>query len=169
MASFLVRALGLPGGNIPDFFVDDETSVHEDDINTLAYWEITLGCNPPFNDWYCPGFPVLRGQMASFLSRALLLKDGWDIDYFTDDDQSVHVFDINRLAHSGITKGCNPPTNLLYCPEGVVTRGQMAAFLHRAADHINAVRDMLELAPLRVDSGETSTQPDAPRTIGPLP
>ena len=33
---------------------------------------------------------------------------------------------------AGITQGCNPPTNDLYCPNDRVTRGQMAAFLVRA-------------------------------------
>jgi hypothetical protein len=44
------------------------------------------------------------------------------------------VFETNilELATAGVTKGCNPPTNDMYCPNNAVTRGQMAAFLHRA-------------------------------------
>ena len=53
---------------------------------------------------------------------------------FTDDDGSVFERDIEWLAANGITFGCNPPTNDNYCPNGNVTRGQMAAFLHRLAD-----------------------------------
>lgn len=51
---------------------------------------------------------------------------------FTDVPNS-HTFhaDISWLADKGITKGCNPPANTMYCPEGPVTRGQMAAFMHR--------------------------------------
>lgn len=48
---------------------------------------------------------------------------------FWDDDGSVHEGSIEWLADSGITKGCN---GIQYCPEDTVTRGQMAAFLHRA-------------------------------------
>ncbi len=55
-------------------------------------------------------------------------------DFFTDDTQSVFQDDINRIAEAGITKGCNPPANDMFCPEGLVTRGQMAAFLVRALD-----------------------------------
>ncbi len=51
---------------------------------------------------------------------------------FYDDDSSVFEKDIEKLAASGITKGCNPPTNDRFCPEDAVTRGQMAAFLERA-------------------------------------
>jgi hypothetical protein len=54
---------------------------------------------------------------------------------FTDvsSDHPFHA-DITWLADEGITKGCNPPANDRFCPDGVVTRGQMAAFLVRALD-----------------------------------
>lgn len=32
----------------------------------------------------------------------------------------------------GVTKGCNPPDNRMFCPSDTVTRGEMAAFLVRA-------------------------------------
>ncbi len=51
---------------------------------------------------------------------------------FTDIEGSVHGADIIQLAKLGITKGCNPPDNDRFCPDDPVTRGQMAAFLHRA-------------------------------------
>jgi hypothetical protein len=51
---------------------------------------------------------------------------------FLDDDFSVFEADIEWMAAAGITKGCNPPTNDLFCPDSTVTRGQMAAFLVRA-------------------------------------
>ncbi len=53
---------------------------------------------------------------------------------FTDDDDSVFEADIEWLAAHGITFGCNPPANDHFCPDANVTRGQMAAFLHRLAD-----------------------------------
>ncbi len=53
---------------------------------------------------------------------------------FVDDDASIFQADIERLAAAGITKGCNPPTNDRFCPDSNVTRGQMAAFLHRALE-----------------------------------
>jgi len=51
---------------------------------------------------------------------------------FTDDDGNTHEGNIEAIAAEGITRGCNPPTNDLYCPDDPVTRGQMAAFLVRA-------------------------------------
>jgi hypothetical protein len=69
--------------------------------------------------------------MAAFLVRALDIPAGTP-GTFTDDDGSVFEQDIEALATAGITKGCNPPANDLFCPGDAVTRGQMAAFLFRA-------------------------------------
>ena len=73
-----------------------------------------------------------RGAMAAFLGRALNLTDDDGRDWFIDDNGHLFENDINRLAAAGITRGCNPPANDKYCPDGSVTRGAMAAFLVRA-------------------------------------
>src|SRR5690606_16705132 len=70
LAAFLNRAMSLEG-NETDFFVDDDASVFEADIAALAAAGITLGCNPPRNDRFCPGDAVRRDEMAAFLARAL--------------------------------------------------------------------------------------------------
>lgn len=129
MAAFLVRALELPAG--PDQFVDDGTSVFQDDINALAAAGITRGCNPPTNDRFCPTRSVTRGEMAAFLVRAYGYGPGAS-DQFTDDDNSVFEADIDALASAGVTRGCNPPANDRFCPHQPVTRAQMASFLVRA-------------------------------------
>jgi hypothetical protein len=102
------------------------------DIEWLAGEGITKGCNPPSNDRFCPNSPVTRGQMAAFLVRALHLTNNGGGNHFIDDNGSTFEADIAKLAAAGITKGCNPPTNNRFCPSTAVTRGQMAAFLHRA-------------------------------------
>ena len=56
------------------------------------------------------------------------------VDWFVDDDGHTFEGDINAIASSGITRGCNPPVNDRFCPDDIVTRGQMAAFLTRALD-----------------------------------
>jgi hypothetical protein len=63
--------------------------------------------------------------------RALSLPAAKGID-FIDDDGSIFEENIERMAAAGITRGCNPPVNNRFCPNANVTRGQMAAFLHRA-------------------------------------
>lgn len=72
MAAFLTRALDLPTGS-GNSFGDDDGSPFEADIESLAAAGITLGCNPPINDRYCPNQHVTRAQMATFLTRALRL------------------------------------------------------------------------------------------------
>ena len=123
MASFLVRALDLPS-TTRDYFGDDDDNKHEANINRLAASGITAGCGP---DRFCPNGKVTRAQMATFLARALKLP-ATSRDFFGDDAGNKHEDRINRLAASGITSGCG---NNRFCPNGTVTRGQMAAFLRR--------------------------------------
>ncbi|MGH8923804.1 MAG: PQQ-dependent sugar dehydrogenase [Acidimicrobiia bacterium] len=123
MAAFLARAQALlpaPSGR----FVDTAGSPYEWAISSLVAAGITQGCAV---DRYCPDAPVTREQMASFLVRAFSFAAGPDI--FTDDENSVHEEDINALARARITLGCTATT---FCPNDVVTREQMAAFLFRA-------------------------------------
>jgi hypothetical protein len=124
MASFLARALHL-SGSAPDVFTDDETSAHEPNINLVAQAGIASGCAP---GKFCPDGLVSREQMASFLARALHLS-GTAPDAFIDDESSIHEPNINLVARDGIASGCGGGK---YCPTANVTRGQMAAFLHRA-------------------------------------
>ena len=68
--------------------------------------------------------------------------------------------DIDWLATSGITKGCNPPDNSRFCPDDSVTRGQMAAFL------IRALSDPPPLGPSFSDSEGTVFAEDVRRLAG---
>jgi len=130
-AAFFNRALNLlPSAD--DFFTDDESSVFQVSINSIAEVDITQGCNPPQNDEFCPADGVTRAEWATFMVRALGLTAGGGDDLFTDDNLSVHENNIDRLATAGITLGCNPPENDLFCPNDTVTRQQAASFFVRA-------------------------------------
>jgi hypothetical protein len=124
MATFLNRALNLPAAS-RDYFTDDDASTHEGAINRLAEAGITTGCG---SNRFCPERLVERAPMASFLARALSLPAPSD-DYFSDDNDSAHEDNINRIAEAGITTGCGSRS---FCPGLVVKRDTMAAFLHRA-------------------------------------
>jgi subtilisin family serine protease len=54
---------------------------------------------------------------------------------FIDTDGLIFEEAIEWLSGAGITQGCNPPLNDMFCPNDNVTRGQMAAFLVRALDY----------------------------------
>ena len=113
-------------------FLDTQGSVFENDAAWMSGSGITKGCNPPANNLYCPDDLVTRAQMAAFLVRALGYTDDGGGNLFSDDDGSIFEGAIDKLGTAGVTKGCNPPVNDLFCPDASVTRGQMAAFLHRA-------------------------------------
>ncbi|MGH8912496.1 MAG: S-layer homology domain-containing protein, partial [Acidimicrobiia bacterium] len=129
----LVTAMLPLGATGTSGFSDIDGNVHADAIERIAALGITKGCNPPDNDLFCPDALVTRGQMAAFLTRTLGITPP---GVSTFDDTVEHLFeaDIARLADAGITRGCNPPDNSRFCPDEVVTRGQMAAFLVRAID-----------------------------------
>ncbi len=126
----------LPGGA----FVDDNGSVHEGNIEAIAAEGITRGCNPPVNDRFCPSDPVSRGQMAAFLNRAIVFPATIE-NFFDDDDGSVFEHDINRIAASGIVRGCNPPSNTSFCPDRSITRAEMATMLDRAFTYADSATD----------------------------
>lgn len=135
MASLLSRTivhLQLPHPkSARDWFRDDNRSVHEEAINALTTAGITVGCS---DDDFCPNEPVRRGDVAQWLAEAFALSPQ-GTDYFTDDDGTSDEWAINALADAGLTAGC---TEDRYCADDATSRAQMASFLARAIDTIEA-------------------------------
>lgn len=105
-------------------FADISGSVHAANIEALASAGITTGCSATS---YCPAQPVTRGQIATFLDRALDLPDGTQA--FVDvPAEHPHAGGIAAASAAGITAGC---TDNRYCPSAALTRGQMATLLQR--------------------------------------
>jgi hypothetical protein len=71
MAELLVRAFDYENPDAQDFFTDDTDNPFHDSINKLAAAGITVGCNPPDNDRYCPDRQLTRAEMATFFVRSL--------------------------------------------------------------------------------------------------
>jgi hypothetical protein len=113
-------------------FMDDDANTFVTNIESIAAAGVTRGCNPPFNDRFCPGENVSREQMAAFLVRALGLTENNHAGFSDVAEGSTFADDIGRLATAGVTRGCNPPVNDRFCPGDDVSREQMAAFLVRA-------------------------------------
>ncbi len=133
-AGWLRRRLGLRSPFISDVrrvgtqpvpFPDAEGSVHYSAIIAIHEAGITAGCGTGL---YCPSAKVTRGQMASFLARALDLPDPIG-DYFSDDTGSTHELNINKIREAGITTGLPDGT---FRPNQLVSRAQMGSFLARA-------------------------------------
>jgi extracellular elastinolytic metalloproteinase len=114
-------------GGVPrDSRQDDNGNVHEFAIDCMVWYEIAKGTSATS---YEPGTAVNRAQMATFVVN-LIEKSGRQLeeggDAFTDDDDSVHEENINKLAAAGIVDGKGEG---IYDPLGTVTRAQMATFL----------------------------------------
>jgi hypothetical protein len=126
MASFLVRALGLPPATGTPFR-DVTGGPHAASIATLAGARITTGCA---RDRFCPDDAVTRAQMATFIAR------GFEVprapEPFRDVLQiSEHASAIGGLVEAGIANGYG---DRVFRPDQPVTRAEMAAFLSRALE-----------------------------------
>jgi GH25 family lysozyme M1 (1,4-beta-N-acetylmuramidase) len=115
-------------------FKDIKTSKFRKDIAWLYASGITVGCS---KTRFCPNDRVTRGQMASFLARALKLPKAKK-DYFRDDNHSTHEANINRLAKAGLAIGCGTKR---FCPDQVLSRGQLASFVARVLDLSRTSKD----------------------------
>jgi hypothetical protein len=108
----------------------------DDYIYAIYQVGVTLGCG---GGNYCPPLNVTREQMASFIVRAV---DGTDATtclgtMFGDVPQGApHCANIERLRELNVTLGCGGGN---YCPQGNVTRAEMASFLVRAVDGTDAL------------------------------
>lgn len=107
------------------------------DIGKLAARGVTVGCG---GGNFCPNDPVTREQMAAFILRA---KGEFSppppaSQRFIDVPPANPFYNfIDRLAVLGITVGCNPPSNTMYCPGSAVKRDQMSAFMLRGLGEFN--------------------------------
>ena len=120
-------------------FVDDDGSTHEKNIEIIAALGITLGCNPPDNDRFCPSRPVTRAQMSTFLGRALgesgddapaasrfpdIPEDAWYLGY------------VESLAELGVfPEDAGSP----FRPSDPLTRLEMAVWMAGAFESITEV------------------------------
>jgi hypothetical protein len=99
------------------------------EIGKLSSRGVTVGCD---TGKYCPSDFVTRGQMAAFIIRALgdFNPPNPPSQRFADVPPSnpFYAF-IDELAARGITVGCGGNN---FCPDAMVTRDQMGAFVMRA-------------------------------------
>ncbi len=92
MASFLTRAFDLEPASDAGFS-DTSGNFHRSDINSLTAAGVTKGCSTqPLR--YCPEDAVTRGQMATFLHRALLTRGREAVASLSADVPDVLLKDI---------------------------------------------------------------------------
>ena len=132
MAVWMVRILDdgvepppARGDRFDDVGVGDRWAGY---IERFAELGVTAGCGDGTR--FCGGEATSRGQMATFLVRAFGL-DAASSFGFVDTVGSSHEASIDALAAAGVTKGC-AARPARFCPSGVTSRAQMAAFVGRA-------------------------------------
>jgi hypothetical protein len=132
-------------------------SAHYDNINCIAYYDITFGTSA---DTFSPSANVTRSQMALFLSR-MAARTGVDLDDLSDADftdldgqNSDRVDAINSLVNEGIMTGTGDDT---FSPNAHVTRAEMALWL---VSFVDALTDDVDLDP---DTGQYTLK-NAPGT-----
>jgi serine protease len=131
----IVDAAAAINATPPQTFADVSTSYWAwDFVERLSKAGITGGCaTSPVR--YCPEGTVTRSQMAIFLLRDIHNSSYnppavGDSTGFGDVPTTYWAASwVKQLAAEGITGGCGSGN---YCPEGPVTRSQMAIFLLRA-------------------------------------
>lgn len=111
------------------------SSYYFDAVNLLTdtqitHVPITSGCSATT---YCPLEDVTRAEMAIFVVRSILGTDSFPYTqqpYFTDVPAGAFGFAyIQKLRDLNITSGCAAN---LFCPNGTLTRAEMAVFIIRA-------------------------------------
>jgi spore germination protein YaaH len=94
-------------------------------VEAVAARGITVGAA---DGGFRPLAPVTRGQMASFLTRALALPPATTAAPYSDTAGTTHAAAVDALAEAGLAGGFPDGT---FRPGAVVTRGQMASLLQR--------------------------------------
>ncbi len=120
-------------------FCDDDGNVHQDNIERIAVWRITLGCDAEDATKYCPDAQITRRQMSAFLHRAVSQR--WTIEA----PEGIELSDVGAdewfrpFAEWVVSVGAFSAPNGVFDPGGVVTRADMAIMMIGAFPHLDAV------------------------------
>lgn len=149
-------------------FSDISGNPHSQHIERLSDEGVTQGCgadpDQPRLLRYCPDRSTTRGELATFLVRALNVLPAIR-DVFTDDEGHTHEESINQIADSGqwsisrLKEGCtdsggatesvaadsNDTRKLFqFCPNQPVTRAEMAYYLAPMPPFSSSGRDIFQ-------------------------
>lgn len=115
-------------------FCDEDGSVHEANIETIAGWGITLGCG---NNRFCPDQTITRSQMAAFLYRAVTRQSGTPAPATRTvlNDVSEDAW-YRAFVEWAVSAGVMKVFDGLFDPGGEVTRGDMAEMMVSAFTNV---------------------------------
>ena len=122
-------------------FCDDDGSVHQANIEQIAVWEITLGCDANDATKFCPSAQITRRQMAAFLHRAVNRLGT------IPPPTGIEISDVpadawyRTFAEWVVSTGAFAAPDGVFNPGGVVTRADMAVMMIASFPDINAVEE----------------------------
>ncbi len=120
-------------------FCDEDGSVHQTNIEQIAIWEITLGCDADDPTKFCPSAQITRRQMAAFLYRAVNRLGP------IPPPAGIEITDVptdawyRTFADWVVSTGAFAAPDGEFNPGGVVTRADMAVMMIASFPNINAV------------------------------
>ncbi len=126
---------GVCRGEFAGRFCDEDGSVHEEAVETIAGRGLMLGCEA---DRFCPGLAVARRHMAAFLYRAY----EWWRDFPQIEVPPTELADVpedawyGRFARWAAANGVMEAPGGMFRPNGAVTRAEAARMLMAAFDHL---------------------------------
>ena len=122
-----VMSVSSPAAGLAGFGDVDSDRFFTAPVQWMVDNAITAGTSPTC---FSPANPVTRGQAAAFMWRMEGFPTGSPPHPFTDVTAAWQQDPISWMAAQGITTGTSPTT---YSPANPLTRGSLAALLHRLA------------------------------------
>jgi Fe2+ transport system protein FeoA len=122
--------LQKPSSPVSSYTDEPATDSFYDYVNFVGLNHIATGCLTPLT--YCPADTMVRAEMAAFVIRSLYgeVFTYSATPYFTDVPSAHPKFAyVQKMMDLGITTGCGVN---LFCPDGPLSREQMAVFIVRA-------------------------------------
>lgn len=156
----LMMAAAVPAAGVAGFGDVAPDEFYTEAVQWMVDTDVTSGTSP---GCFSPGNATTRGEIATFLHRAEGRPAGGHTPFADVAGTDYFAEAVGWMVRAGITTGTAPTT---FSPDRLVTRGELAAFLHRAegepdggAEHFHDVAPQdyfAEAVAWMVDAGITT-------------
>lgn len=120
-------AAAAPAGAVAGFGDVADGEFYTEAVQWMVDNEITSGTSP---GCFSPGNATSRGQVATFIHRAQGAPVGGTSGFVDVAPGAYYAGAVGWMVETGVTTGTTPRT---FAPDRLVTRGELATFLYRAA------------------------------------